>query len=255
MKKFIIAAVLLLMSTLSFAGTISYYNQTDQVLQFFRDGVPPGPGSQVIPNGYYSETVSYGDYHLSATNGTQVTSGYDCTISADNDRCDYRVFLKNTSSTITPGLKLIADLDYHNGFTVDAPVTLKTDGPQAGTTNNGVAYTETLYSGTLANEDTYMVGVSVYPFAVTNEDLARATEGFRGGVKGTVTKTETVTISGQPAEAAIITAEVNGRTIRFALITTFKGNKAYFFCFGTWLDTKDTNMDEVKTFFTSARLN
>ena len=97
MKKFVLA-LMFLMSTvaLSFAGTINYYNQTDQTIQMLRDGVPPGIGSNVIPNGFYSETVGYGTYLLQATNGQQTTAGYSCTIGADNDRCDYTVSIRES---------------------------------------------------------------------------------------------------------------------------------------------------------------
>jgi len=95
MKKFLIA-LMFLMSTLSFAGTINYYNQSEDTVQFLRDGNSPGPGSSVIPGGYYSEHMPNGNYHLSATNGQETTSGYDCTLSVDNDRCDYKVYTQQS---------------------------------------------------------------------------------------------------------------------------------------------------------------
>lgn len=162
---------------------------------------------------------------------------------------------KETAVQVAPGLKLVANLDYHNGFTVDAPLTMTTDGPKAGTTNSGVAYTLTIYGAAQPNDDNYMVGVSEYPFQVEYADLDRGIEGFRAAVDGTVTKTNTATVSGNPAKMAVVEAVRNGRTIRFALLITYRGNKAFIFAFGTWMDTQDTNMDEVKTFFTSARLN
>ena len=165
--------------------------------------------------------------------------------------CRYR----ETAAQVTPGLKLVANLDYHNGFTVDAPLTMTTDGPKAGTTTAGVAYTLTVYGAAQPNDDTYMVAVSEYPFQVDPADLDRGVEGFRASMNGTVTKTDTATVSGNPAKMAIVESTNNGRTIRFALLITYRGNKAFIFAFGTWLDTQDTNMDEVKTFFTSARLN
>ena len=165
--------------------------------------------------------------------------------------CRYR----ETAAQVTPGLKLVANLDYHNGFTVDAPLTMTTDGPKAGTTTAGVAYTQTIYGAAQPNDDNYMVGVSEYPFQVEYADLDRGIEGFRAALDGTVTKTDTTTVSGNPAKMAIVDAVRNGRTIRFAILITYRGNKAFIFAFGTWMDTQGTNMDEVKTFFTSARLN
>jgi hypothetical protein len=109
MKK-VLFALLFLMSTLSFAGTINYYNQSDGTVQFLRDGSAPGPGSNVIPGGYYSETMPNGNYHLSATNGTETTAGFDCTLNADNQRCDYSVY--TSAAYVAPyGMKYTAVSD------------------------------------------------------------------------------------------------------------------------------------------------
>jgi hypothetical protein len=162
--------------------------------------------------------------------------------------------VKETAANVAPGLKLVSNLDYHTGFTVNAPVELKTDGPKQSTSNAGKTFTETLYAASLENDDTYMVGVSEYAFQVAYEDLDRGIEGFRSSVNGTVTKTETLTVSGNQAKMAVVESVVKGRTMRFGLLITYHSNKAYMFCFGTWLDSAGTNMDDVKTFFSSARI-
>jgi hypothetical protein len=171
------------------------------------------------------------------------------------------VYSENQAAPVPNGLKLtnyhtIANLDYHNGFTVDAPTTLKTDGPQDSTTNQGKPFTETIYTGTLANDDTYMVAVSQYGFQVAQTDLALGLEAFRVSTNGTITKQDSsLTVSGQPALMAFVDSDVKGRTLRFALLITYKGNKAFIFAFGTWLDTTGTDLEAVKTFFKSAALN
>ena len=166
-----------------------------------------------------------------------------------------------TAAPVPDGLKLtsyktVANLDYHTGFTVDAPMTLKTDGPQDSTTNQGKPFTETIYTGSLPNDDIYMAAVSQYGFAVEQTDLALGLEGFRSATNGTVTKQDSsLTVSGQPALMAFVDSDVKGRTLRFALLITYKGNKAFIFAMGTWLDTTGTDLEAVKTFFKSAALN
>jgi hypothetical protein len=170
-------------------------------------------------------------------------------------------YSENQAAPVPNGLKLtsyhtVANLDYHTGFTVDAPMTLKTDGPQDSTTNQGKPFTETIYTGSLPNDDTYMVAVSQYGFAVEQTDLALGLEGFRSATNGTVTKQDSsLTVSGQPALMAFVDSDVKGRTLRFALLITYKGNKAFIFAMGTWLDTTGTDLEAVKTFFKSAALN
>jgi hypothetical protein len=100
-----------------------------------------------------------------------------------------------------------------------------------------------------------MVQVAEYGFALSTDDLDRGTNGFAGAVKGTVTSRDRVTVSGFPAETSVIEATVDGKAYRFGLLLTIRGNTAYLFAFGTDLAAPGTNMDDVKTFFTSARLN
>jgi hypothetical protein len=167
---------------------------------------------------------------------------------------------QQTAAPVPYGLKLtsykaVANLDYHKGFTVDAPVTLTTDGPTQGTTNQGRPFTQTTYAGGLPNDDTYMVSVCDYGFALSDADLDRGTDGFAGGINGTVTSRRRVTVSGYTAAASVIESVKNGRTMRFGLLIVIRGNSAYMFVFGTWLDTTGTNMADVETFFKSAALN
>jgi hypothetical protein len=256
MKKFLIA-LMFLASTLMFAQDgrtkVNFYNQTDSTLRFILYGNPACTGD-VIPGGFCTEAVAPGTYTASATDGQRSSGGQTFTI-AYGETYTYRVYVQNTALDFAPGLKLVANLDYHNGFIVDSPVTLKTDGPMAGTTHENKPFTETLYAASLANDDTYMVGVSEYTFQVTNDDLGRGIEGFRNSIGGTVDSSNATTVSGYPATIALISATQGGRPMHFALLITYRGNKAYMFVFGTFIDTQSTDVDAVKRFFNSAALN
>jgi hypothetical protein len=263
MRNFLAIALLFIASTLAFGQDgrtkVNFVNQTGDTLRFFLNTRPACSGD-VMPGGFCTESVNPGSYVATASNGQQTTGGQAFDI-AYGETYTYRVYVEQTATPVPYGLKragykTVANLDYHMGFTVDVPITLTTDGPKAGVTNQGKPYTQSIYMGVLANDDTYMVGVSDYTFALSNEDLARGLEGFRAGLtKGTVTKQESLTVSGQPALMAFVDSEVNGRTLRFALLITYKGNKAVFFTFGTWLDSQGTDLEAVKTFFKSAALN
>ena len=255
MKKFLIA-LLFLVSTLAFGQDgrtrVNFYNQVGVTLQFMLNG-RPACSYAVMPGGMCTESVNPGNYTATATDGTNTTGGQNFDI-AYGETYNYRVFPQQ-SATLTPGLVRVADLDYHNGFTINAPLELKTDGPTNNTTDAGKPFTQTLYSATMPNTDVYMVGVSAYNFAVDNADLDRGIEGFRGSLKGTVLSTTPFVVSGQPAKMAVIDAkDSNGRELRFALLITFKGTKAYMFVFGSYLDVPNSNGDEFKTFFNSARI-
>src|ERR1700675_5090969 len=153
MKK-IMFALMFFVSTLSFAGTISYYNQTSNNVQFLRDGNPVGYST--IHNGFYTETVPMGSYHLAATNGQDTTGGYDCTLDSPTDTCNYRVF-EQDSQNLNPDLNLVlASYTQYDGFAVNAPILLVTTGPEQRTTHTGAAFTQTLWTGTMPNTDTYM---------------------------------------------------------------------------------------------------
>lgn len=139
------------------------------------------------------------------------------------------------------------------GTTFDAPIVLTTNGPEAATTTQGKPFTETIYGGTLQNDDAYMVAVCEYGFQLDSNDLGRMTDGFATakGVDGTILSRRGTTVSGLPAEASVIDSKQGNRTLRFFLVTTVKGNKAYLYLFGTWMDTQGTDTDAVKTFFES----
>jgi hypothetical protein len=255
MKKFLIASILFLASALAFGQDgrtkVNFYNQTDVNLRFMLNGNPVCTGD-VIPGGFCTEPVYPGSYTASATDGQRSTSGRSFDI-ADGETYNYSVSLQDSSYMHVPaGLKLVSDLDYHKGFSVNAPVELTTDGPKSLTTDAGKPFTITTFSASLPNDDTYMVAVSEYNFATVPEDLTRVTNGFVGN--GTVVKQTSATISGQPALATIVDKQVGGRTMRVALVVIVKGNKGYMFAFGTWVDSQGTNMDDVKTFFTSIRI-
>jgi hypothetical protein len=142
----------------------------------------------------------------------------------------------------------------YSGAIADAPVVLTTDGPSADTTNEGQPFTITMYTASLQNDDTYMVGVSKYGFNLTDADLDRATQGFTNSLNGKVLSQNRITISGQAAESSVVESVRNNRTLRMFLVVTFRGNTAYMFVFGTWMDTQGTDNAAVKTFFTSASL-
>ena len=138
------------------------------------------------------------------------------------------------------------------GATVDAPVALTTKGPESGTTAEGAAYTRTTYAGELANEDIYAVAIASYPFqlaATTPKDTA---DGFVRGIGGgAVISQQAITVSNQPALSTVVDKDVNGRTLRFFIVTSYRGSTAYVFIFTTWLDTPGTDKDAVKQFFLS----
>jgi hypothetical protein len=139
------------------------------------------------------------------------------------------------------------------GFSVDAPVDMTVDGPSAGTTDYGVAFTKTFYSAKLENGDVYFVGVSQYPFFVQTSDLTKAVNGFASASNSTVKNQNNITLSGQPAINAVLSSQVNGREVRFMYVVTFKGHNAYQFVFGTYTDTT-SDMQAVSRFFKSIEL-
>ena len=262
MRKFLIAALLFLASALSFGQDgrtkINYYNHTRVTLRMLINGNAACTGD-VMPGGMCTEPVNPGTYHIGATNGQQTT---DRVISLeDGGTFDYTLYEENAAAPVPPGLKLTAQVQSvsllnYGPFNVDAPVTLTRGDTQNAKTEEGRDYTSTMWSGSLPNEDTYMVGVANYPFALTTEDLGRAVKGFVGSVDdGKILKQDNVTISGQPATAVVVDGKYQGRAIRYAFVVTTKGSTAYIFVFGTWLDVTNTDMVAVKQFFTSATLN
>ena len=256
MKK-VLFALLFLASTLGFAQDgrtkVNFVNQTNSSLRFMLNGNPACTGP-VIPNGFCTEPVNPGAYTASATDGRQTTSGQSFDI-AYGETYTYTVHVEESAAPVPPGLILVSDLDYHKGFTVNAPVDLTAGAPLQGTTDQGKPWTGTQYAATLPNGDAYMVEVAEYGFALSTDDLDRGTNGFAGAVKGLVVSRDRVTVSGYPAEASDIEATIDGKAYHFGLLLTIRGNTAYMFVFGTDLAAPGTNMDDVKTFFTSARLN
>jgi hypothetical protein len=254
-KALSLLSMLVLAATLSFAGTINYSNQSSSTVQFLRDGNPPGIGSEVIPNGFYSETMPDGVYILSATNGQHTAPEVTCTLNAYHSRCDYRVW-DVQSYNVNPNLNLVlASFTQYDGFSVNAPVSLVTTGPMQGTTHAGKPFTYTQYEGDMPNTDSYLVGVYDYSFAVTNEDLDKYVDGFANGTSGTViSRDRSFTISGLPAELAIVSGTSGGRAIRFAIAVTYRGNRAVAFVFGSFTDVT-SNEEDFKNFFASASIN
>lgn len=263
-KLFSSIAVVVLAAATMFAQDgrtkINFYNQTSTTLRFTLNGDPACTGD-VIPQGTCTEILTAGNsYTPGATNGRQSVS--DSSFVAEyGNTYTYTVREESTNNTGNPdlirtaSLRTVANLSYPEGFSVNAPVPLTTDGPVDSTTTAGKPYTSTQYRGSLPNGDFYVAAAAIYPFAVVNDDLQRMTDGFVAGVNGTVIKSDSTTVSGQPAMITIVDAKKGGRTLRFAILVTFKGNKAYTFVFATWLDTDGTNLDDVTTFFSSTQIN
>jgi hypothetical protein len=170
-------------------------------------------------------------------------------------------YSENQAAPVPDGLKLtgyktVANLDYHNGFTVDAPVELKYQGQESSKTNEGVNYTSQTWTAELPNGDLYYVGAATYPFTVDAAGMATTfANDFSKGVKGEVKSTRNVTVSGLPALAAVVEATIDGKMLRFGVLVVVRGNKVYAFIFGTDVNAPGTNMDDVATFFKSAALN
>lgn len=254
MKKiFALLSMVMLAATLSFASTINYYNQTSNNVQFLRDGNPVGYST--IPNGFYTETVPMGSYHLAATNGQDTTGGYDCTLDSPTDTCNYRVFEQDSSNS-NPDLDLVlASYTQYDGFGVNTPVPLTTTGPEQRTTHTGAAFTQTIWIGIMPNTDAYMVSASVYPVAMVDEDLNRATNGFVQSIQGTVHLQKRMTVSGSPALMSSVSfKDDNGRELGAAFLVTYKGNNAYMFAFISYKDVV-SNETEFETFFNSISIN
>jgi hypothetical protein len=258
MKKAVgdlVLALMFLMSTLAFAQDgrtrIEYYNQTSQTVSFSDNGSPVG---DVIPNGFTSESVFPGTHNLVASepNGSvSRTIGLE-----DGHTFMWTVTEGNAMLNKNPDLNLVlASYTQYDGFAVNAPVPLVTTEPQQRTTHAGHTFTYKQYEGDMPNTDSYLVGVYVYDFALTSKDLDRYVDGFAGGVNGTVISRDTdFNISGLPAEMAVITGTSEGRAIRYAVAVTYKGNRAFAFVFGSFVDVV-SNGEEFKTFFNSASIN
>jgi hypothetical protein len=213
----------------------------------------------VIPNGFCTEIVNPGTYLAQATNGTQTTVGKSLTV-AYGETVEYTV-VETDSKNLMPNrgeakYVTVSDLDYHRGFSVDAPVTLIEQPTTTGTTHAGRPYTENAYTAELPNTDSYLAGVFTYDFTLATEDLDRATEGFRAGINGTVLHTNVTTTSGLPSKITSFSSKeaASGREMRFVLLIVAKANRAYMFVFGTYLDVTSTNNEEVKRFFNSVRI-
>jgi hypothetical protein len=254
MKK-LVFALMFLMSTLAFAQDgrtrIEYYNQTSQTVSFYDDGSSVG---SVIPNGFTSESVFPGTHNLSAS---EPNGSVSRTIELeDGHRFQWTITEGNAMLNTNPNLNLVlASFTQYDGFSVNAPVPLIKDGPHQGSTHGGKSFTYTQYEGDMPNTDSYLVGVYDYSFAVTNEDLDKYVDGFANGTSGTViSRDRSFTISGLPAELAIVSGTSGGRAIRFAIAVTYRGNRAVAFVFGSFTDVT-SNEEDFKNFFASASIN
>ena len=143
----------------------------------------------------------------------------------------------------------------HQGVTLAAPVALTTDGPTKGTTSSGLPYTETIYTGTLPNSDMFFVGICEYDTAGLSTTLSAFGDAFVAGTThGKILKSFPITVSGLPALGLTIEVPEGNRTIRMGWVGVIKGNRAYQFVFGSYLDVQ-SNMVQVGTFFDSITIN
>lgn len=218
-------------------------------------GQPDFTGTRItIPASSGSNDVYIGRF---AAASNAAWSAY-VTFSYRGGACAYS---ENKAAPVPYGLKLtsyrtVANLDYHAGFTVDAPVELKYQGQESSKTNEGVNYTSQTWLAELPNGDMYYVGAATYPFTVDVAGMANTfANDFSKGVNGVVKSTSNVTVSGLPALAAVIEATVDSKSLRFGVLVVVRGNKVYAFVFGTDVNAPGTNMDDVATFFKSAALN
>jgi hypothetical protein len=142
-------------------------------------------------------------------------------------------------------------------FTATTPVVLKAGTPTTRTTESGVQFTATLYSAELPNSDVYMAMDSTYPFAISQQNVEQDAAAFTKALNGTVIKQANISVaSGEPAIVTSISAkDTSGREMRFLLVVTYKGNAAYQFAFGSYLDTTTTDMAAVRVFLSTLRIN
>jgi hypothetical protein len=140
------------------------------------------------------------------------------------------------------------------GVTLTAPVALTTSGPAAGTTDSGLPYTSTIYSGTLPNTDMFVVGIAEYNAAVNYSDLSKFGDAFVASAKGKILKSSSLTVGGLPALGLTVEVLTGDRTLRIAWVGVVKGNRAYQFVFGSYMDVQ-SNMDQVNTFFNSITIS
>lgn len=260
MKKFFAMLFLLfafILPTVAQDGAtrLNYYNHTSQWIRMLVNGNPACTGD-VMPGGWCTEAVNPGTYLMQGTNGRETTSGFSCTVQY-GEHCDYTVN-ENTSELLNNPRVTTVDLKSYTYFAVDTPAPLKTlqNGDVAKTTN-GTNYNKYMWGYTADNGDAYMVGMGEYPFSPAYNDLDNMISGFVTATNGTLVdgKVTPLTVSGQPAKGAIISAKLdNGKEIRFIMVVTFKGNCGYMFVFGSYIDSTTTDIDAVKTFFTSIQL-
>lgn len=140
------------------------------------------------------------------------------------------------------------------GVTLTAPVALTTSGPAAGITDSGLPYTSTIYSGTLPNTDMFVVGIAEYNAAVNYSDLSKFGDAFVASAKGKILKSSSLTVGGLPALGLTVEVLTGDRTLRIAWVGVVKGNRAYQFVFGSYMDVQ-SNMDQVNTFFNSITIS
>jgi len=260
MKKLVLA-LMFLVATLGFAQDgrtkINYFNQTNQNLRMLIDGSAACTGD-VIPNGSCTELVNPGTYHVGATNGQQTTDRviilqdgetFNYTITEDDSENVMPDQSKAKLVTVANTASTYADL----GFSVVSPVELFREAPSASVTHSGLPYTFTMISGTYDNGDGLLIGVSKYgAYQVVPADLQRAADGFATGVKGNIVKQEPVLLnSGQQGlMSAIIGDTVNGKTMAYMVLDSYKGNTLYQVAFAAPKETP-SDMDGVKKYFSS----
>jgi hypothetical protein len=144
----------------------------------------------------------------------------------------------------------------YSGASVIAPIELTTSGPTANTTDDGVSYTSVVYIGELPNHDTYGVAMANYPFVVDAAiSYPRMIADTAKALNATVLNETYISIaSGQQAKSATFEFTEQGVTYRVFVVVTSKGNQGFSFMFLTDMNAPGTDMEAVKTFFTTIQL-
>jgi len=232
MKKLLaLMSFVVLSAMISFAGTITYYNRTSETVRFLRDNAPVGPGD-VMPGGFTQETVGYGSYLLSATDGRQYAPGYTCTIDASDDGCEYTVFSgsafigNNNPNLRTVNYTPVSQLQFP-GFSVDF-----SSQPQVETFRNDAnTSTRTVYTaiGNEAVEQVVVVKVDHdIPVDYTSSDFYRDADVNTGETLATNRNSQGL-YQGHPYSYGCYTSTVNGvDVIRFSRFIIVNSRTAIF---------------------------
>ena len=139
------------------------------------------------------------------------------------------------------------------GFSVSAPVALVNQGSTSGTSDYGLPYTITKYTATLANGDTYGVGVAVYNTELDDATSTRAVQKVASGSNLTIIQQMDTTVSGRPAKAAIF--KNSDDSLRLIYIAVVRGAVLYQFIMAGNPQVPLQAGESADAFFNSITLN